>query len=90
VIPIPVVILRMTMPPSPVFGLIPMMEPVEVSILLMSALLPSPVSGIFAVILIVVVLAFAIIITAGPVLPSVVVIVTPVFLKIRIGPTSYR
>ncbi len=78
------------MPPSPVFGLIPMMEPVEVSILLMSALLPSPVSGIFAVIPIVVVLAFAIIITAGPVLPSVVVIVTPVFLKIRIGPTSYR
>jgi hypothetical protein len=38
----------------------------------------------------VVVLAFAIVITAAPVFPAVVIIVTPLLLKFGIGSTSYR
>jgi hypothetical protein len=58
--PIPIVVIPMRVPPSPVFRLIPVRKPVEVSILLVPAFLPSPVSRILAIIPVVVVLAFTV------------------------------
>jgi hypothetical protein len=81
VVSIPVVIIALSVPPSPICGLVPARNRVEVSILLMSFFLPSPISRILTIIPVVVVSALAIIVSATAMFPTIVVVV-PFFLKI--------